>query len=91
MLTLDQLAERGHARMMAEWGAGREFHDAARQVRPEELATIIYTSGTTGEPKGVMLTHASGHAAFVNAKTMELAGITAKTRNPAGGEILKDA
>ena len=59
VLTLDQLAERGHARMMAEWGAGREFHDAARQVRPEELATIIYTSGTTGEPKGVMLTHAS--------------------------------
>jgi long-chain acyl-CoA synthetase len=58
-LTLDELAVRGHARMMAEWGAGREFRDAARQIGPDDLATIIYTSGTTGEPKGVMLTHAS--------------------------------
>jgi long-chain acyl-CoA synthetase len=55
--TLDDVAERGHARMNAAWGAGREFRDAARAVRADQLATIIYTSGTTGEPKGVMLTH----------------------------------
>jgi long-chain acyl-CoA synthetase len=57
VLTFDALADRGHARMVQEWGAGREFRDAARQVSPGDLATIIYTSGTTGEPKGVMLTH----------------------------------
>jgi predicted amidohydrolase YtcJ len=39
----------------------------------------------------VLLTHASGHATFVNARAMELAGITRSTPNPAGGEILKDA
>ncbi len=33
------------------------FAAMARQVQPDDLATIIYTSGTTGESKGVMLTH----------------------------------
>lgn len=39
----------------------------------------------------VYLTHASGHASFVNAKAMELAGITRRTSNPQGGEIVKHA
>jgi long-chain acyl-CoA synthetase len=59
VLSLTQLAERGSARLRGAWGAGREFREAARAVRPDQLATIIYTSGTTGPPKGVMLTHAA--------------------------------
>ena len=57
VLSLEDVAARGHARMMAEWGVAREFRDQARTIRPSDLATIIYTSGTTGEPKGVMLSH----------------------------------
>jgi long-chain acyl-CoA synthetase len=57
VLSLDEVERRGHARMTAEWGAAKEFREAARRVVPSDLATIIYTSGTTGEPKGVMLTH----------------------------------
>ncbi len=57
ILGLDAVAHRGHARLMGEWGVGREFRDKAREIRPADLATIIYTSGTTGEPKGVMLSH----------------------------------
>jgi long-chain acyl-CoA synthetase len=48
---------RGHKRILDSWGVAREFHDAAKAVRPDDVATIVYTSGTTGEPKGVMLTH----------------------------------
>jgi long-chain acyl-CoA synthetase len=59
VISLDTVAERGHARLAGAWGAGREFRERARAVRPDELATIIYTSGTTGEPKGVMLSHAN--------------------------------
>jgi long-chain acyl-CoA synthetase len=57
VMTLADVAARGHARMVAEWGIAREFRDQARTIRPSDLATIIYTSGTTGEPKGVMLSH----------------------------------
>jgi long-chain acyl-CoA synthetase len=57
VLSLDDLAERGSARIREGWGVVREYNDAARLVQPGDLATIIYTSGTTGEPKGVMLTH----------------------------------
>jgi predicted amidohydrolase YtcJ len=39
----------------------------------------------------VLLTHASGHAAFANAEAMRLAGIDRNTPNPPGGEILKDS
>ena len=39
----------------------------------------------------VVLTHASGHATFANAKAMEMSGITRDTRDPPGGEIVRDA
>src|SRR5262249_47216159 len=38
----------------------------------------------------VLLTHASGHMSFANAEAMRLAGVTAATRNPPGGEVLRD-
>jgi long-chain acyl-CoA synthetase len=57
LLALDEVAARGHGRMVAEWGVAKRFRDQARTIAPGDLATIIYTSGTTGEPKGVMLTH----------------------------------
>ena len=71
VLSLADVAARGHQRLMGEWGAGREYRDAVRAITPEDLATIIYTSGTTGEPKGVMLTHGN-LAANMRAATLVL-------------------
>ncbi len=39
----------------------------------------------------VVLGHASGHALIANNAALTLAGITAATRNPPGGEIIRDA
>ena len=39
----------------------------------------------------VLLTHASGHALFANAKAMEAAGIDADTKDPQGGKIVRDS
>jgi predicted amidohydrolase YtcJ len=38
----------------------------------------------------VVLSHASGHAVFANAKAMEIAGITDETPNPEGGRIVRN-
>ena len=56
-LSLVEATGRGHRRLVAEEGLGREYKERAAAIEPDQLATIIYTSGTTGEPKGVMLTH----------------------------------
>ena len=54
ILTLDQLAARGKARLEAERDV---VDDRIAGCGPEDLATLIYTSGTTGRPKGVRLVH----------------------------------
>ncbi|TAK16145.1 MAG: long-chain fatty acid--CoA ligase, partial [Acidobacteria bacterium] len=59
VVSLKDVAARGHKRITDGWGVAREFHDRAKTVVASDLATIIYTSGSSGEPKGVMLTHAN--------------------------------
>jgi hypothetical protein len=39
----------------------------------------------------VYLTRVDGHAGLVNAKAMELAGLTAATKDPSGGRLIRDA
>jgi hypothetical protein len=46
-------------------------------------------SSISGE-NPVVLTHASGHAAFANALAMEMSGITGDTPDPEGGELVRD-
>jgi len=55
---------------------GLPVHDALSRVSP-------------GNP--VILTHASGHCCLANAKAMALAGISDRTPDPPGGEIIRDS
>ncbi|MGD8700024.1 MAG: amidohydrolase [Gemmatimonadales bacterium] len=50
-----------------------------------------HTLSAVSPDNPVVLEHASGHAAFANAKAMEMAGITRETPDPDGGEIVRDA
>lgn len=77
-----------------EWILGRGWHqekwDKVPQPNVEGFPT--HESLDKVSPNNpVLLTHASGHAGFANGKALELAGITSKTPDPPGGEILKDA
>ncbi|HUK17524.1 MAG TPA: amidohydrolase [Bryobacteraceae bacterium] len=76
-----------------EWIVGRGWHQSkwTSPPTPNVEGFPLHDSLDKVSPDNpVLLTHASGHAAFVNAKAMEAAGITRATPNPKGGEILKD-
>jgi hypothetical protein len=76
------------------WITGRGWHQEKWQSVPEPNVdgVPLHDSLSAVSPDNpVLLTHASGHASFVNAKALELAGISARTPDPAGGEIVKDA
>lgn len=55
---------------------GYPYHDRLSEISPDNP---------------VMLRHASGHSLFANAKAMEIAGVSAETPDPFGGEIVRDS
>jgi predicted amidohydrolase YtcJ len=88
-----QVARAAKTAKPGEWIIGRGWHQSKWDHAPEPNVEgfPLHESLDKAAPNNpVLLTHASGHAGFVNAKAMELAGITSSTPNPAGGEILKD-
>jgi len=77
-----------------EWILGRGWHQEKwdRAPEPSVEGFPTHASLSAASPRNpVFLTHASGHASCANAKAMELAGVTAATPDPPGGQILRDA
>jgi predicted amidohydrolase YtcJ len=76
-----------------EWIVGRGWHQSKWEHAPEpnvEGFPLHESLDKVSPNNPVVLTHASGHATFVNGKAMQEAGITKDTANPSGGEVLKD-
>ena len=76
-----------------QWIIGRGWHQEkwSSTPTPNVEGFPLHASLDKVSPNNpVILTHASGHASFANAKALELSNITKDTANPNGGEILKD-
>jgi predicted amidohydrolase YtcJ len=89
-----QVARAAQRAKPGEWIVGRGWHQSKWTTPPDPNVEgfPLHASLDKVSPNNpVLLEHASGHAVFVNAKTMQAAGITRDTPNPHGGEILKDA
>ncbi len=105
-LNLDLTAVRGWDEIVAmvgaaaaeaapgEWILGRGWHQEKWDQVPAELVEGLPTHhslSAVSPDNPVVLTHASGHASFVNARALELAGIDAGYTPPEGGEVVRDA
>jgi predicted amidohydrolase YtcJ len=76
-----------------QWIIGRGWHQEKWTSVPQPQVEGFPTHASLDEVSRrnpVFLTHASGHASFVNSRAMALSRITRTTPNPAGGEIVKD-
>lgn len=76
-----------------EWIFGMGWHQDKWQDSPEPSVDGVPTHASLSAlspDNPVLLNHASGHAAFANARALDLAGITGSTPDPAGGTLVRD-
>lgn len=76
------------------WILGRGWHQSKWTPIPDPAVQglpVHHSLSAVSPDHPVLLTHASGHMAFVNARAMALAGIDGVTPDPEGGEIVRDA
>lgn len=77
-----------------EWILGGGWHQEKFDPapNPDVNGYPIHDQLSKASPNNpVMLSHATGHAVFVNEKAMQLAGISKSTKNPIGGTIVRDS
>jgi len=75
------------------WILGRGWHQEKFTPMPEvtiEGYPVHDALSAVTPDHPVLLTHASGHALFANARAMAMAGIDDETPDPAGGKIVRD-
>ncbi|NTV79832.1 MAG: amidohydrolase [Candidatus Aminicenantes bacterium] len=88
------VAEAAAAAKPGDWILGRGWHQDKwdRVPEPNVNGLPVHDALSQATPNNpVLLTHASGHSSFANAKALEISKITRTTTNPDGGEIIRDA
>ena len=80
-------------RAAGEWILGRGWHQDKWSEPPSQATEGFpghHALSAVSPDNPVILTHASGHATFGNARAMELASVDRTTPDPPGGEIVRD-
>jgi predicted amidohydrolase YtcJ len=90
---VQMVAEAAKKARPGEWILGRGWHQEkwSQPPSPNVEGFPLHEALSRVSPNNpVLLEHASGHAAFVNAVAMKRAEVTKATLDPTGGKILKD-
>ena len=90
---LDKVEEKVATTDKGTWILGRGWHQEKWLDSPEIVVEGFPSHeqlSAISPDHPVLLSHASGHGILVNAKAMELAGVSAATESPQGGYIVKD-
>ena len=88
------VAEAAKSAKPGDWIMGRGWHQDKWDRVPEPAieGLPVHDALSRATPDNpVLLIHASGHSSLANAKAMELSKITARTTDPEGGKIVRDA
>lgn len=91
---VEQVRQAAKKRPAGQWILGRGWHQAKWNppVEPNVEGYPIHTALSEAVPDHpVLLTHGTGHMSLANAAAMKLAGVGPDTKDPAGGEILRDS
>lgn len=97
---IEKVKEKVRSAAPGEWIVGRGWHQDKWDEKPTGMIKgfPIHKKLSEVSPNNpVFLRHASGHAAFANAKAMEIAGVNPlsvekyNTEKDEGGEIVRDA
>jgi predicted amidohydrolase YtcJ len=91
---VDMVAEAARTAKPGQWIYGRGWHQEKWKTTPVPAVEGFPTHESLSRvspDNPVLLTHASGHAVFANAKAMQLSDVVPSTPDPPGGDIIRNA
>jgi len=83
-----RVEEAGRATPPGQWILGRGWDQTAW---PDKRFPTAADLDAAVSDRPVFLTRVDGHAAWVNTRAMQLAGLSAATADPSGGRLLRDS